>query len=58
MTIELTEYKSTPAVVELAKQIESLTEYAKNLPNDSVERKDIISKILKLSLALAKAARK
>lgn len=58
MTKGISELGPTPAVVELAKQIKILTDDAKNLPADSSERKDIMAKVLKLSLALEKAARK
>jgi hypothetical protein len=49
---------STPLVRELAAQIESLTSEAKSLPPHSAKGKELLLKILDLSLSLAKAAKK
>lgn len=55
---ELNEYKSSPEVVNLYEQIKNLSEQA-NQPNTSPEiRKEILLKVLDLSLSLAKAAKK
>jgi hypothetical protein len=55
---ELNEYKSSPEVVNLYEQIKNLSDQA-NQPNTSPERKkEILLKVLDLSLSLAKAAKK
>jgi hypothetical protein len=55
---DLNEYKSSPQVVNLYEQIKNLSDQA-NEPNTSSEvRKELLLKVLDLSLSLAKAAKK
>lgn len=55
---ELNEYKSSPEVVNLYEQIKNLSEQANQPNTSSEERKEILLKVLDLSLSLAKAAKK
>lgn len=55
---ELNEYKSSPEVVNLYEQIKNLSDQA-NQPNTSPERrKEILLKVLDLSLIMAKVSKK
>jgi hypothetical protein len=55
---DLNEYKSSPEVVNLYEQIKNLSDQANEPSTSSEVRKELLLKVLDLSLSLAKAAKK
>jgi hypothetical protein len=55
---DLNEYKSSPEVVNLYEQIKNLSDQANEPKTSSEVRKELLLKVLDLSLSLAKAAKK
>ena len=55
---DLNEYKSSPEVVNLYEQIKNLSDQANEPITSSEVRKELLLKVLDLSLSLAKAAKK
>jgi hypothetical protein len=55
---DLNEYKSSPEVVNLYEQIKNLSDQANEPSTSSEVRKELLLKVLDLSLSLVKAAKK